>query len=475
MTNNEITSTVYQDNLSNTTTTNFQSYLIEMGLPHENILASDSERAMLEVSLPMVLQAIPDTLKKDAIYLSKFVAASAIGLYDSALNYLWNEVVVSLREKVKAYGLDLFFDVAIGGELRDTYTSEEDLSLIKDIVLIDSCYKLELISPILQEKLKHILFMRNHIGASHPNNETINTHELLGWLQTCVNQVIAEKPSEAAIYISQFIVNLKNDNLIIDEATIDQFSRIVQQQNRAFNGNLLVSMFGVFIKKSTSSNVRGNILKLAPIIWEASSEQKKYEIAMRYDKFSLNLDEDSKVLTNSFLECCNGLNYKSEGTRAFEIDRLLDELLDNHHSYNNFHKEVPTSRELAKYIKNEIDILPNFEEKFIEIILICKLGNGAWYNNGVSPGAEIYYDNFIKLLNPKQINILLKYLSTTYYSQLHCKECRIQLKEIINLINLDLQQPRTRECLNLIKRNIDSAKDKIFKIKDIEECLKFII
>ena len=472
MTNNIITS-VSQHNLSNTT--NFQSYLMEMGLPHENILASDYERNMLQISLPMVLQSLSNDLKKDAIYLSKFVAASAIGLYDAALNYLWNEVVVSLREKVKLYGLDLFFDVAIGGELRDTYTSEDDLSLIKDAVLIDSCFKLEIISPILQEKLKHILFMRNHIGASHPTDETINTHELLGWLQTCVNQVIAERPSEAAIYVSQLIVNLKKDSLTIDAATITHLSRVIQQQNRTFNGNLLVSIFGVFIKKNTSSNVRGNILKLAPIIWDASSEQKKYEVAMRYDKFSLNLDEDSKILTNRFLEVCNGLTYKSEGTRSSEIDSLLNELLDNHHSHNNFHKEVPTSRELSKYIQTETDILPNFEEKLIEIVLICRLGNGTWYNDGVSSSAKQYYNKFIKLFNAKQINILLKTLRTSCSSQLHLSNCRIQLKQIIDLINLDLQEPRTRECLELIRNNIDSATSNIFKLPDVKECMKFII
>ncbi|KMZ42639.1 MULTISPECIES: hypothetical protein [Bacillales] len=465
-------SNVSQNHLSNTT--GFQSYLKELGLPSENILAPDHERAMLQISLPMVIENIPSTSKKDAIYLSKFVAASAIGLYDAALNYLWNEVIVSLREKVKLYGIDLFFDVAVGGELRETYTSEEDLSLIKDVVLIDSCFKLELISPILQEKLKHILFMRNHIGASHPTDETINTHELLGWLQICVNQVIAETPSEAAIYVSQLIVNLKRDSLTIDDATVKHFSRVIQQQNRTFNGNLLVSIFGVYIKKNTSSVVRGNILKLAPIVWDASSEQKKYEVAMRYDKFSLNLDEESKLLTNSFLEVCKGLNYKSEGIRVSEIDSLLDELLDNHHSYNNFHKEVPTARELAKYIKNETDILPNFEEKLIETILICRLGNGTWYNDGVSLGAKGYYDDFLKLLNAKHVNKLLKILNNSCSSQLHSGNCRLQLKHILNLINFDLQEPRTRECLELIRENLDSARENIFKIKDVKECMKFI-
>ncbi|MGL6031883.1 MAG: hypothetical protein ACRC0Q_06925 [Kurthia gibsonii] len=457
-----------------TNTSGFQSYLRELGLPYENILASDQEKAMLQVSLPMVMKTIPEQSKKDAMYLSKFVAASAIGLYDAALNYLWNEVVISLREKVKLYGLDLFFDVAVGGDLRDTYNTEEDLSLIKDTVLIDNCFKLEIISAVLQEKLKHILYMRNQIGASHPTDETIYTHELMGWLQTCVTQVIDERPSEAAIFVSQFITNLKNEALTIDEATLKHFSTVLQQQNRTFNGNLLVSIFGVYIKKNTNPTIRGNILKLAPIIWDASSEQKKYDVAMRYDRFTLNLDEDSKTLTNNFLEICNGMSYKSVGTKVSEIDTLLDELLDNHYSHNNFHKEVPTARELSKYIQKESDILPNFEEKLIETILICRLGNGTWYNKGVSLGACKYYDDIITLLNAKQVNLLLKFLNSSCKSDIQNSNCRIQLKGILSLINFDLQESRTKECLELLSANIDTVGGNLLKIHDVKECLKYI-
>ena len=41
--------------------------------------------------------------------------------------------------------------------------------------------------------------MRNHIGGSHPNAGQINSFELLGWLQVCVNEVISDNPSEGAI------------------------------------------------------------------------------------------------------------------------------------------------------------------------------------------------------------------------------------------------------------------------------------
>ena len=190
-----------------------------------------------------------------------------------------------LREKVNLYGLDLFFDAAVGGDIRDTFSNYEDLSSIKDAVLIDNCKKLELISDILHEKLKHILFMRNHIGASHPNDESISTHELLGWLEVCVNQVIADRPSEAAIYIQQLVVNLKNDDLTISDVIAEQIGATLKQQNSTISGNLLVTIFGIFTKKNTSPKVRENILKLAPHVWETSGDAKRFEIGLKVDKF----------------------------------------------------------------------------------------------------------------------------------------------------------------------------------------------
>ena len=52
--------------------------------------------------------------------------------------------------------------------------------------------------------------MRNDIGISHPTNYTINAFELLGWLQTCIQDVLNDKPTEAALQVQAFIQNLKS-------------------------------------------------------------------------------------------------------------------------------------------------------------------------------------------------------------------------------------------------------------------------
>ncbi len=453
--------------------TNFENYLQTLGLPFEGIIASETERKTMGRMLPATIIDLAPEIKQNASYLSKFVASASIGLHDAALNYIWNEVVISLRTKVNIYGLDLFYDVAVGGQLRETYNTFEDLSSIKDNILVDTCRKLELISDVLHQKLKHILFMRNHIGASHPNTESIRSLELLGWLQTCVIDIIADKPSEAALYVQQLINNLKNEDLELNCTRLDQIEEHLKIQNTGIPSNLLITLFGIFTKKNTSPNVRVNILKLAPIIWNLSVESKKYEIGFKLDQFSLNLDEDLLALSERFLEKCEGFSYKSEGTKSRELNDLLDRLLDAHSGYDNFHHEVPIIRQINKYISGETDILPNIEDKLIKTILICRIGNGNWYCQGVSPNAKQIYNNIIILLNSKQINKLIKFLRDPEIRNiLNLENCITQTISIFNLINMDLQDGRTKEIIEYIKLNLNVQKHNIFNSKTMQDLMK---
>lgn len=79
--------------------TKFELMLNNLGLPSENIIASVDERENIMKMLPQLMNSIPESQKRDATYLSRFVAGAAIGLFDASLNYIWNEVVISLRKK----------------------------------------------------------------------------------------------------------------------------------------------------------------------------------------------------------------------------------------------------------------------------------------------------------------------------------------------------------------------------------------
>ncbi|HEM4090551.1 TPA: hypothetical protein U1W06_001559, partial [Streptococcus suis] len=185
----------------------FERYLEQYGLPTDNVIASESERQLMQKMLPQILENMPQEHKTNARYLSKFVAGAAIGLYDASLNFVWNEVMIKIYQKIIRYGVEIFFNSAVSESDKELYKSEEDLPHLKDRVVLDHCKKLGLISQALYLRLTHILDMRNHVGASHPNDDQIRTSELLGWLQTCIDDVISEKVNTHAITVKSIIDN----------------------------------------------------------------------------------------------------------------------------------------------------------------------------------------------------------------------------------------------------------------------------
>lgn len=447
-------------------TNNFELFLKEMGLPYEGVLVTPDERIKLKNNLPQLIRDLPPENKMKASYLSRFVASSAIGLYDASLNYLWNEVIVSLRKIVVHYGIDIFFDEAIGSEkLRENYTDEKDLVDIKDQVLLDTCKKLEIITPHLHQKLSHILYNRNFIGASHPNEETISTFELLGMVNTCVVEVINSTPSSSAMYISKLLKNIKSEDIIINTVFLDSLEQELKNKNSNFSGILLKSLFSIFMNNKTTNNVKNNIIKIVKVVWIYAPEIEKYQIGNRVGEYLINLETENQTLAENFLDQVNGIRYKSDGQKSNEVDKLLNKLYEAHISFNNFYTEGPIAKDIEKYIKKEEDILKSFEEKLIKVIIKCRIGNGLGHPNS----ALIYYNNILGLLNEHQIKIGLKYIVNNdiayIYNHHYAKE---GLKDILKIFNSEIINDKIKEVIEYIFKNIDTQNDRIFKTEDFK-------
>jgi hypothetical protein len=68
-------------------------FLTEQGLPTDSVLVSVNERVIVFRNLTDVLSKINDEQKPRSVYISKYIAAVASGLFDAALNYLWDETI----------------------------------------------------------------------------------------------------------------------------------------------------------------------------------------------------------------------------------------------------------------------------------------------------------------------------------------------------------------------------------------------
>lgn len=472
--NNEMTA-VKSTNIVPTDTTQFEGYLEVLGLPKENVLADPEQRGRLITNLRPFIDSLDETTKQNGRYLSKFVAASAIGLFDAALNYVWNEVVVNLRKKIIIYGLDLFFDAALGGSKREDYSKEEDLPGIKDNTLLNTCCKLELISEIVYKKLNHILNMRNDIGSSHPNTYSINAFELLGWLETCVKDVLNDMPSDAAIQIQSFIINLKTNKTLIDQTTITSMEQPLKELSIQNTNNLLNNIFGMFVSEKTDVITRKNISSIASFIWKNSGETVKVKLGIMLDGYKHNMHEKKYEFGKEFFQLCDGNEYKTLESKIIEMDELIDNLLEARYGRDNFHTEPSHIRKILSYIKTENDIPKERVEKLIKTILICRVGKGTNYCDGVSPNGRELYDNFFALLGDKNIGLVLTNMhSFEICSTLHNQICLKQMLCILNILKTNAISDRLKEIIDyLIKK--EQILYNIHRTKEYQELSRPII
>lgn len=99
-------------NLLNITVGEYQNQLTEflklLKLPNDNILVDYRERKKVINYIPDIIDNIPEEKRASSYYISKLVAASGAGLFDAALNYLWDETISSLKRKISLFDFEYF-------------------------------------------------------------------------------------------------------------------------------------------------------------------------------------------------------------------------------------------------------------------------------------------------------------------------------------------------------------------------------
>lgn len=439
------------------------SFLERMGLPADNIIANETERAKIGQNLPQFIYDLDPKLKQDARYLSKFVVGAAFGLFDYALNAIWNEVVLALNKKAVTYGLDIFFDNAVGTAVRASYKKEEDLSGLKDIVLLDTCRKLELISDTTYKKLAHILDMRNDIGISHPTGYSINAYELLGWLENCIQDVLNDAPSASAIQVKSFIDNLKNEKVLLEEERLKSIKPKIEELATHHCDSILRTIFGIYVADDTDQIVRKNISLISKIVWPCSSDDEKYRIGITLEGYNNNLKRNKHVLGEEFLTHVSGNRYRTTSERVAKLDRLADELIDAHSSRDNFYKEVPIMEGISTFIEKSTDIPVEVASKLIRAVLHCRIGNGTWYQGGVSSDGKPLYNRFFEILGEEHIPRLIVELSSfKIQRKLGSDVVRHHCIDLLRLIRKSLINDKFIESIDYLIEKFDLTGKTIF-------------
>lgn len=424
-------------------------YLGNMGLPTDGVLVPISERKKLVKNFEDIVVELKQEDIGEARYISKFLTAATAGLFDAALNYLWDETVYQLRKRIANYDIEYFYDVAVSSEKRKKLSEIDDLCKVDDSELIKGAKEIDMISDIGYNHLDYIKYMRNWASAAHPNQTEITGLQLISWLETCIKEVINLPNSQITIETGRFLKNLKEKSLTSED--IAAFSSFVGNLNVVKANNLGHGLFGIYSRTESEGFVKNNIKQVFPIIWDVIDTTTKNEFGIKYARFAVNGDTVEAKNVRELLELVNGQEFFPDELRATELANALDQLSEAHNSLNNFYRE-PTFAMQLKRIVGTRDIPVQVNEKYVTTLVDCFITNG----NGTCWDADVVYKELLENFSQIQIaTAIFTVMNEQISSMLQLKLCSIKYIEMINILKPKNTSQIVAEVIDIIEQRSD--------------------
>ncbi|RAI35887.1 hypothetical protein [Rhodoplanes serenus] len=423
------------------------SFIAQHGLPTQNVLVAVPERLRVFDNVVGVLDQLSTVHKERSIYVSKFIAAAASGLFDSALNYLWDETIHELRKRVAKYDLEYFFDLAVANpDKRKRLKSEDDLVQLDDSELIRGASAMGLVSDLGFKHLDYIRYMRNWASAAHPNQSQITGLQLISWFETCVREVITLPETSAATQIKALLSNVKTHAL--DKAAAQQVSCFFVDLTQDQCNNLFAGLFGIYINGASLPLAQDNVRLLAPLLWPYVSDPARASIGVKYGQFLANNDADKAKSAREFIDGVGAASYIPDAVRAAEIGTALEELLGAHRGFNNFYIEPSFASRLESLIGDKGSIPPTIVERYVEGLVDVYLTNG----HGVAWQAEPVYQRLLARLDSTQALLaVLSFRKVHISSKLQFALAQEKFREIVTIAKNKVTSPQGIEIINTVE------------------------
>jgi hypothetical protein len=422
------------------------TYLNTLGLPSKDVLVKIEERAKVINNLPSVVEQLDPKARNNSIYVSKFAAACAIGLFDAALNFLWDETIANLRQKAARADLEYFFSSVVTDQSRRSKLhSAEDLEKLEDWELVRGCQLTGILSDIGFRHLDYIRDMRNWASAAHPNQNQLSGLQVVSWLETCIKEVIGKEPSGSAIQMRQLLQNIRTKELTI--ADVAPAIANIQNLSPEMASSLLRTVFGMYTDPEMAAIAKNNIKLIADSVWKCAPDERRYEVGEKYATFAANVDVTRRDSAKEFLDLVGGMSYLPKETLSRELREKIQNLYNAHYAMNNFYNEPSHAKILADIVPKTGLIPQAIRADYVKTLILCRMGN--FY--GVSFDAKDYYDELISRFQEADIQQAVRLLlDKEVTSRLQYTECASRFLTICGKLRRRATNTHTISALDRI-------------------------
>jgi hypothetical protein len=393
-----------------------------LGIPR-SILAGDDDIAHAWSGLPRELAEIPANQRGELV--ARMCVAVSVGLFDGAINYIWNAAILRLREKVRNFGLPVVAQIRTGD------FEEKHLVELQDSQLLDLCLELNLVQEDGFFFLDQCRSIRNNYSAAHPALGNLNDREFITFLNRCVRYALGESSSPKGVDIAGFIQAIKGIRFTANQCGI--WVQRLEQTHDAQRQMLVGTMHGIYCDPSVSEPSRLNALDIGSQMKGGFTAALRTELVNRHCEYTAKGDEPRRAASLQFFEKLGLVTLLNESEQHAILYRATEFLWNVHLAMNNFYNEPPFAERLLE-LSRQMPIPETVREHFVTTVICCFVGNGY----GVCHAAVASYEEMIRSFAPSEIQCAVQ-LALAKQSRLRQRidlpSCRVRFKTMLSLFD----------------------------------------
>jgi hypothetical protein len=373
--------------------------------------------------LPELLSNIREEFRDEQ--LAKMCIAIEVGLFDSAVNYIWNQTIKEIRKRIIMFGLDVV------KQLKGKEYTEDDVDSMQDSQLLDIARELNLIDEEGFYFLSQCRDVRNNFSAAHPAMGNIDNYELVTFINRCVKYSLGQESVSIGVDIKLFINTLNGPSF--SEEQLEYWANKIKN-TPAQKEAIIIMLFGIYCDPDKQMITRTNTLNLSIHCKEEFTNKIVSSIINCYEEYVGKGDEGRKKAAEVYFVQLEILNSVKDSTHHAIITKACKQMMLIHQGINNFYNEPPFAEYMC-LLSSQADIPESAKYEFVNTIISCAIGN----EYGVSNGAVKYYDDIIRNFSPREIEIMLKlpdqHSDYTSYKINKYPRCINQYKRKVELLN----------------------------------------
>jgi hypothetical protein len=352
--------------------------------------------------------------------------AVASGLFDAAVNYVWNAAILELREKVCRFGINVVPQI-----LDDKAFDEDSLLELKDAELLDLCLRLNLIGNDDFFFLDQCRATRNSFSVAHPADANLDEDEFLTFLSRCQKHALSSVHNPRGVDTRALLVALKASRFKKDQ--LEEWVRRVHETFDAQRELIFVMLHGIYCDPASGQELRLNAFAICEAFAEQFSPKTKSALVDRHQEYTAKGDDARKKASLQFFEQLGQLSLLNDAEVHSVVTSASRNLLSVHNGWDNFYNEPPFADRLARLARRN-RIPESARAVFVEAVVTCATGN----HHGVSRAAMRHYFEMVRSFSPSELKLMLELPAGTTVVAGRIKtsrDCENRYRDLVGLID----------------------------------------